>query len=97
MSHQHFYNDLVVVAAPDVRPASAAQGAGKRRGQPAPEGRHARLFPAQPPELARPHPVLQADARFPHRQHVFRQLRPAAHGVLVLDEHPENKISGADA
>ena len=30
------------LAAPDVQPASAAQGAGHRRGQHAPEGRHAR-------------------------------------------------------
>jgi len=34
---------------------------------------------------------------FSDRSTLFRQLRPAAYGVLVLDEHPEDKISGAAA
>jgi beta-galactosidase len=66
------------VAAPVVQPASAAQGARHRRSEPAPEGEFEDLFPPQPPELARAHLLLQADARFPHRPDLHGQLRPPA-------------------
>ena len=78
MSHQHFYQRLRRLAAPDVQPASAPQGARKHRGLHEAKGGRARLFPAQPPELARAHPVLQTHARLSHRQHHLRQLRPPA-------------------
>ena len=77
-SHQHFYTRPGDLAAPDVQPPSAAQSAGQRRSQHAAERRREDLLPAQPPELAAAHPVLQAHARFPDRQHLLRQLRPAA-------------------
>ena len=78
MSHQHFYHDLVVwlrqmcglqplLKVPENVEVSMRQKEGMRI-----------YLPAQPPELARPHPVLQTDARFPHGQHVLRQLRHSA-------------------
>ena len=77
-SHQHFYNDLVtwlrqmcnlhpLLKVPDNVEVSLRQ-----------KDDDEDLLPAEPPELAGARPVLQADARFPDRQHVFGQLRPAA-------------------
>ena len=77
-SHQHFYNDLVtwlrqmcnlhpLLKVPDNVEVSMRQKDDEQD-----------LLPAQPPELAGAHPVLQADARFPDRQHLLGQLRSAA-------------------
>ncbi len=77
-SHQHFYHDLVawlrqmsglhpLLKVPENIEVSMREKEGSRV-----------LFPAQPPELPRAHPVLQADARFPHRPEHRRQLRPSA-------------------
>ena len=74
MSHQHFYDDLVVwlrqmcnllplLKVPDTVEVSMRA-----------EGRHADLFPVEPSELAGAHPVLQADARFPDGQRRCRAI-----------------------
>ena len=76
-SHQHFYNDLVtwlrqmcnlhpLLKVPDNVEVSMRQKDDARI-----------FFLLEPPELAAAHPVLQAHARFPHRQHFLRQLRSA--------------------
>ena len=62
VSHQPFYDDLVVWLRQIVQPAAAAEGAGHGGSEHAAEGQHADLFPVEPPEFARAHPVLQADA-----------------------------------
>ena len=74
------------LAPPTVQPPSAPQGAGHRRGQHAPEGRHQDLLPAQPPK----HPVRITFYKPMHdylTANTFTgnyDLPP--HGVLVLDE-----------
>ena len=75
MSHQHFYLDLVswlrqmCGLQPLLKVPENVEVCMRQR-----EG-IARLLSAEPPELARAHPVLQAHARFPHGQHLLRQLR----------------------
>src|SRR5439155_4977037 len=65
-------------AATVVQSLSAAQSARHGRSQSARERGHQNLLPPQPSEFSGAHPVLQTDARFSHRLHLARQLRPAA-------------------